>query len=638
LLYVADQLNQIKQYSYTLDDKPSAITYYNSVNPTPNVGFTYDPYFPRLTSMTDGSGTTQYQYYNLGVLGALQLAQETPPFANATIAYSYDQVGRLAARSVGGDMEQFGYDSLNRLTTHVDDLGSFTRTYLGETTQLTGQSNGTVGTAWSYYPNLQDRRLMSVATTGGTTYGLTWTDENDLTGLTDSTNNLSWTYGYDLADRLTAATPSSGSGYAYTYDHASNLGPIQRPQGTTTITSNSVNQVTAVNRVASVYDANGNLLQDYARTYAWDADNRLIGVGIIGQAGMQTNFKYDGLGRRIAIDTTSGGVTSETRYQWCGETLCQARSSSDTASRRYLAEGENAIALSQSFYYGIDQLGSVRDALTVPSGGVAAHYDYDPYGSQSNTALATTDFKYGGLFYNSQTGLYLATHRAYDSLTARWISRDPIGESGGLNAYRYANSNATSLTDPDGKCPLCILVVGGAVAGAGLDFLYQLHKYHGDIGCVDFNQVAAAGGAGALAGLGVGLGYVGLVGEGAAEEAAAIQTPYALEAQSASAEAQAALGEVQNGATLYRTGTLGSNMTGESQYWSLENPLTSPGYASQMGVPGGTPNFVLSGTLNPEASVITNEAAALGSNAGGGIQIVTSPGGVGNLTFTMPYP
>jgi hypothetical protein len=36
--------------------------------------------------------------------------------------------------------------------------------------------------------------------------------------------------------------------------------------------------------------------------------------------------------------------------------------------------------------------------------------------------------------------------------------------------------------------------------------------------------------------------------------------------------------------------------------------------------------------------VITNEAPGLGLNPGGGIQIVTSPGGVGSLQFTMPPP
>lgn len=50
---------------------------------------------------------------------------------------------------------------------------------------------------------------------------------------------------------------------------------------------------------------------------------------------------------------------------------------------------------------------------------------------------------------------------------------------------------------------------------------------------------------------------------------ASITTPYAVEVQSSSAEAQAALAQAQNGATLYRTGQLGTSMTGESQYWSL---------------------------------------------------------------------
>jgi uncharacterized ion transporter superfamily protein YfcC len=76
-------------------------------------------------------------------------------------------------------------------------------------------------------------------------------------------------------------------------------------------------------------------------------------------------------------------------------------------------------------------------------------------------------------------------------------------------------------------------------------------------------------------------------------------------------------------------------MGGESQYWSLQNPVT-PGYASQMGMPAVTPNFMMGGTLNPGASVIANQAAGLGVNAGGGLQIVTSPGGVGLSWFHMP--
>jgi hypothetical protein len=137
----------------------------------------------------------------------------------------------------------------------------------------------------------------------------------------------------------------------------------------------------------------------------------------------------------------------------------------------------------------------------------------------------------------------------------------------------------------------------------------------------------------AVASMGAGA-AISAAGTGAA---ASITTPYAVEVQGASAEAQATLSQVQGGATLYRTGELGTSMTGESQYWSLQNPLSYSNYASGVGAPGVTPDFVMSGTLNPGASVVTNAAPGLGSNAGGAIQVVTNPGGVGNLWFGS-YP
>ena len=53
--------------------------------------------------------------------------------------------------------------------------------------------------------------------------------------------------------------------------------------------------------------------------------------------------------------------------------------------------------------------------------------------------------------------------------------------------------------------------------------------------------------------------------------------------------------------------------------------------------PAKPADFVIQGTLQPGTTVITNEAAALGSNAGGGIQVVTTPGSVNITSFTMPY-
>ena len=52
LASVTDALGQTKQYSYAEDDRLTGITYLNAANPTPNVAFGYDMYFPRLVSMT----------------------------------------------------------------------------------------------------------------------------------------------------------------------------------------------------------------------------------------------------------------------------------------------------------------------------------------------------------------------------------------------------------------------------------------------------------------------------------------------------------------------------------------------------------------------------------------------------------
>jgi RHS repeat-associated protein len=452
---VTDPLGQTTQYAYALDDRPTAIQYLNAVNATPSVGFTYDSYFPRLTSMNDGSGTTSYAYGPVGGLGALKLTAESPPFANSAIAYQYDAVGRMTARSVGGNTETLAYDALNRVTTHADDLGVFQRSYLGQTTQLTGQRSGFVGTTWSYDTNLNDRRLTAISNSpvaSGFLYKTT--PENDISTITETLGNQVWSYTYDGADRLKTAMSTLGPAYQYGYDKAGNLGPIVTPTGTTTVVSNALNQVTREGTAAFKYDANGNLLSDYARTYAWDAANRLIGIGYLGHPGMATKFRYDGLSRRIAIDETSGGLTGETRYAWCGETLCQARSVTDTVARRYFAEGEESVTDGSLLFYAVDHLGSVRDVIVAQNGLRVAHYDYAPNGAPTKSvgSRATwTDFRYGGLFYHQTSDLYLATHRAYDPVVGRWLSRDPIGEKGGYNLYAYVVGNPIGKADPSGN-------------------------------------------------------------------------------------------------------------------------------------------------------------------------------------------
>lgn len=79
---------------------------------------------------------------------------------------------------------------------------------------------------------------------------------------------------------------------------------------------------------------------------------------------------------------------------------------------------------------------------------------------------------------------------------------------------------------------------------------------------------------------------------------------------------------------MYRIGTLGQSAGPEGQFWALENPLTSPEFAARYGVPPKNitnADFVEYGVLKPGAHFVTRAAPSVGSNPGGGIEIVVRP-------------
>lgn len=424
---VTDALGQVKTYTYAQDNRPLGIAYAATVNPTPNISFAYDTYFPRFVSMTDGTGTTQYFYVPVGTLGALQLQQESSPLASSAINYVYDELGRLNSRTVAGaGAEAFNYDLIGRLTAHTSDLGSFTLSYLGQTAQITSRAlaSSTLATTWSYLTNTDDRRLSGINNVGLTagqysTFTYTSTPENFIGSITETSD-------------------------------ATSVYPVASSQ---TATYNNLNQLTNLSGQVLTFDAVGNVTSDGQRSYSWDAENRLISITYLGVPGKATAFTYDGLGRRVAISSTppGGGSPTVTSYIWCNHAMCQARNASNIAVRSYYKEGELVLGSpNQPYYYGVDQLGSVRRAFATTSSALA--YSYDLYGMPLQLTAPVTDFVYAGMFYNADSGLYLTTYRAFDPVSGRWLSRDPMGERAdpAANLYPYVSGNPINQTDPEG--------------------------------------------------------------------------------------------------------------------------------------------------------------------------------------------
>lgn len=429
-----DALGQIKQNGYALDNRLSSITYLNAINQTPNVGYAYDLYFPRLASMTDGTGTTQYSYGAIGEVGALLLEKESGPRPESDIDYAYDELGRLVSRTVeGSTAEAYSYDSLGRTISHGSALGDFTMSYLGQTGQITQRAltGTTLQTNWSYLNNLGDRRLQEIANTG-------------LTSGKYSTFN----YATNAEDMVIGTTESSDSATVY-------------PTAMTQAASyNNVNQLTTLSGQSRTYDAVGNLTADGTRTYSWDAENRLVAIGYPGQAGKATTFSYDGLSRRTEIANTpaGGGSAVTVSYLWCGSDICQARDATNAVTRQYLAEGEYVPGSpGQSYYYGIDRIGTVRRVFA--TNGSAPAYSFDPYGVPLQSTAPLTDFGFAGMFHEQASGLALTQFRAYDPNVGIWLSRDPLGENstGGTNLYGYVEGDPITKIDPLGLRPIIFL-------------------------------------------------------------------------------------------------------------------------------------------------------------------------------------
>ena len=58
---------------------------------------------------------------------------------------------------------------------------------------------------------------------------------------------------------------------------------------------------------------------------------------------------------------------------------------------------------------------------------------------------------YCGYSYNPETENYYVRNRYYSPSLGRWITRDPIGISGGINLYGYVESEPVGSLDPSGK-------------------------------------------------------------------------------------------------------------------------------------------------------------------------------------------
>lgn len=465
---ITDAKGQITTFTRNKDNSIASYAYTNAAVATAGASFTYDPWYPRRTGMTDQNGTTSWTYKAVGTNGALGLDTEDGPFSNDTVAYGYDTAGRVSSRTVGGgSAESLTYDLLGRLNTHGTDLGSFTYGWLGNSGQVASRTIGTIVTSWGYDTNTNDRRLLTIGTTGAVGRSFTYTSNAyqisaiaDAPGATHPWLGQNWSFSYDASDRLLTGNGSIAGNSSFGYDKLDNATSFAGITGT----YNNLNQISTFNGTTYTYDNNGNLTSDGTRTYTYDAADRLLTVT---QGSAVTTYGYDGLGRRVKR-TYVNGTTTNTRYLWCGAAICQTRDGSDTVTAKLFAEGEYRLSGTKKYLYLTDHLGSVRDVVDITgTPTLVAAFDYTPYGAIARSYGSVMPlYQYAMLVADPNTGLMLSATRAYSPAIGRWLNVDPIREIGGTNLYAYSDASPTLLVDPKGLFGVGGAIIGGAAGGA----------------------------------------------------------------------------------------------------------------------------------------------------------------------------
>jgi RHS repeat-associated protein len=241
--------------------------------------------------------------------------------------------------------------------------------------------------------------------------------------------------------------------------------------------NNKDNQLTQIDGSSALlsYDRAGNATKvppgtggDWSKYYqpVWDAWNRIVEVKNESGSSVQKNA-YDGLTRRITKEAAS--VVTHTYWSDRWKPLEERTGSATTAARSYLwgerpghrdelvlrdLDTDGNGSLDERLYATMDYFNGT--AVLNTSGTVLERYAYSAFGirrimaadfTPRSTSSYAWDFGFQGQFRDNETGWSNYGYRFYVPSLGRWINRDPIGERGGWNQYRFVSNKPVNRND-----------------------------------------------------------------------------------------------------------------------------------------------------------------------------------------------
>ncbi len=265
----------------------------------------------------------------------------------------------------------------------------------------------------------------------------------------------------------------------YNWDAAGNT----KDYAGTSFEPDGFNQISPTSGASYGYDEDGDLTSDGIWTYKYDANNRLHRMT---KSGKSLEFKYDYMGRRVEKKVWNSGPKSLiTDSQWAsGQSthLKFAYQGMELVAEFKVESGVETIA--KTFYWGLDKSGSRGGAggamglimwrdwegqesyfpaydlngnvtgLLDSDHNWVAWYEYDAFGKVLNSSTGAmgsfNPIRFSSQYTDKETGLVYYGFRYYDPSKGRFLTRDPIGEAGGLNLHRFVGNDPVNRVDAFG--------------------------------------------------------------------------------------------------------------------------------------------------------------------------------------------
>ena len=192
-------------------------------------------------------------------------------------------------------------------------------------------------------------------------------------------------------------------------------------------------RITLFSMIAFVFACGGERTERPIADYSYDHNNRRIHQSVTGVG--ERTFIYDLDDRLIAEMDKDGNTLVEYIY----------------LNGRQIAMANNTGTPEEKLYHTFtDHLGT-PEVMTDTEGKEVWRREQLPFGETVKIeGEITQNMRFPGQRYHSETGLHYNLNRDYDPETGRYIQSDPIGISGGINTFLYANNNPIMNTDPTG--------------------------------------------------------------------------------------------------------------------------------------------------------------------------------------------